>query len=349
MRTLKRHRIARWMERTVFVAGLLAGPVVSLAGQQMAGTETSAEEASDRALVERFFPQRLQDEQPGPNALPLTARYGFVAADLNGTGQREFLVAVYSAAYSDSVELRVLRKTVDSARPAGRLSLDCRGGMYPKVSLINLDRSGTPEILVQLVGGRTAIEWLFKWNGTALSPFGPMKDYPGEGPCTVLQDASFVDLDGDGVLEIVDSPPYNIQTALADAPSEYRIYRLADGTYKYSGSFEYFSGFSPPGAVPPPPRFRTQRFSATAPGSPYLMVIANGNGRHKPPAHSAEVRLNGELVPGTERISERVRYLTIPVAVNAADTVDVTVSGPADSELYIGIGPVADFQTAHSQ
>ena len=92
-------------------------------------------------------------------------------------------------------------------------------------------------------------------------------------------------------------------------------------------------------------RPHTERFSASAPGSPYILTIANGPrdetpaGRDRPPVQSAEIRLNGELVPGTEKISQTVRYLKIPVTVQAQNTVDVKVAGPQGAMLNIGIGP----------
>jgi hypothetical protein len=345
MRERKRDRMAAWMAGPVFSAGLLLGLSAPLIAQP---STTAPGSDQDRALVEGLVPQQVLDEEAdesGQTGLPLSERCGFIAVDLSGTGHPDFLVAVYVTTDAGLAELRVLKKTNGSAVPVQDFHL-CRGGSQPKVSLLNLDQASTPEILVELGGRGQAIDWVFKWNGTALVSFGPGGPYHGS-PCTDLQDASFVDLDGDGILEIVNEPEYLPGQEKSDAPRTYQVYKLVDGTYTPSGVFEFFAGYAPPG---PPVRLRTRGFSASTPESGYVMTIANGDGRDEPPVQSAKIRLNGEVVPGTETISRKVRYLKIPVTVQADNEIYVSVTGPAGSALYVGIGPAQpDSQTTGTQ
>jgi hypothetical protein len=244
-------------------------------------------------------------------------------------------VAAYTAA--ELASIRVLKVTDHFAALVDEPKLCPFGGDNPEVSLIDLDHSGNPAVLVSLVGGAEGVgmRWVFKWDGSALKSIGPGKDDEGL-PCTELHDPDFLDLDGDGILEIVErSKPFE-----PDTPDNYDVYKLTDGAYKLSGVFESFSGFPVP-IAPPPPRFRIQRFVASAPGSPYIMTIANGNGRDEPPVQSAQVLLNGEAVTAPGQITQTVRSLKIPVTVKANNTVDANVSGQQGSFLYIGIGPAA--------
>jgi hypothetical protein len=343
------------MTGLILSAMVLMGVAVPAAAQSDPG---------DKALVERFVPQRIVDaetDESGQSGRPLSERYGFVAVDLNGTGSPDFLVAVYVTTDAGSGALRVLKKTDGSATVVQDFQL-CRGGSEPRLSLLDLDHSAVPAILAELGGRAQLIDWVFKWNGNALAPFGPTESYHG-APCTVLQDADFIDLDGDGILEIVNEPEYLPNNEKSDAPRVYQVYKLVDGAYAPSGTFEYISGFVSPGPTSKPPR--TEGFTASAPGSAYVMTIANGARDSEPaptggnwvPVWSAEIRLNGELVPGTEHLGPTTaRYLKIPVTVKAHNTVDVKVGpslsaiGAVRSMLTIAIGPAPpNSQSANSQ
>jgi hypothetical protein len=69
------------------------------------------------------------------------------------------------------------------------------------------------------------------------------------------------------------------------------------------------------------------------------MTLANGDGRAEMAVTGAEIRLNGVLIAGPDRINQQMRTLQIPVTVSAHNTLSVTVSGGASSALYVGIGP----------
>ncbi len=325
----------------VILSGLL-GVMAPQATAQQSSTSQADQQASQRALVEQFFPQRLSARDAEARAKyggPSSRQSAFVAADLDRTGKPQYLVAAYTA--DEMAAIRVLKVTDNSAALVDEPNLCPFGGRDPEVSLINLDRSGNPAVLVSLLAGNRGeeMQWVFKWDGSALKSIGPGKDDQGLS-CTDLFDADFVDLDGDGILEIVNSQGTSRWEIEAGAPETYEVYKLIEGAYKLSGMFEYFGGFPVP-IAPPPPQFRTKRFVASAPGSPYIMTIANGNGRDEPPVQSAQILLNGEAVTTPGQISQTVRSLKIPVTVKAKNTVVVNVSGPQGSALNIGIGPAA--------
>lgn len=208
-----------------------------------------------------------------------------------------------------------------------------------KVSLVDLDHAAVPEILVSLGGREQSDDWVFKWSGAGLVSISPSEASFGGGPCALLRDAAFVDLDGDGILEVISAPGYSTAPGSIEKPRIYDMYKLVDGAYARSGSFEHFSLHGPLEPHHAPDRFLIRTFLATSPGSPYVMTLASGDGRDEPPVEKTEVRLNGELVPGVEKIGHKVRHLSIPVTVKGTNAIEVTVRGVEGSKLYVGIGP----------
>ena len=173
-----------------------------------------------------------------------------------------------------------------------------------------------------------------------MKPFGTWVKRPGRRE-TLLNDAYFLDLDRDGILEIVNPPEFESyrpdDEEKPEQPKKYAVYKIAgeDG-YKPSGLvFEFFREF-----LAGPAKLQGDGFVASQPGAPYVMTIVTGDGRNVLPVTSAEVRLNGELVAGPEKINQNNRLLKVPVIVRAENVVEVTFSGPEGSALFIGVAPV---------
>jgi hypothetical protein len=255
---------------------------------------------------------------------------------LNKTGKEEFIVADYSAPYGVSGAVRVLRRS--NGETVSEFNLACAVGLgHPEISTINLDHSGKPGVLVEFHTDRyIAIDWLFKWTGMELVPINPTNNDEGF-PCTSLRDSEFIDLDGDGTVEIINrSKPFQ-----EDTPDSYDVYKLIDGTYKLSGMLEYIGGFPVP-ISPPPARFRIGRFIASAPKTPYILTIANGGGEdNAPPVQSAQVFLNGQPVTTPGQITKSVHSLKIPVTVKA--NINQCISKATSS--MIGHGPTRRTET----
>jgi hypothetical protein len=340
MSKAKVQRTAATVWRGDFAVFLLLALIGPAFGQKPTAEPETAEHAKNRAIVEQFFPQKLLNDDAAfvaKHGRPSTKGFGFLAADLNGTGRKEFLIAVYK--WLGGAAVRVLKKDGDSAVVVDEPKLCPFSGKDPKVSLIDLDPSERPAILVQTTDDRNVPgPWIFKWDGTSLRSFGAADPIDGL-PCSDLADPVFVDLDGDGILEIVNgAEPENPDVV---GPTKSRVFKLVNGAYVQSGIFEYFFfGVTGP-----------DTFEAGNPKVPYVVTVANGDGRKMPPVDAAEIRLNGELIAGPDKISRRSRYLRIPVTVKDQNTIDVRItSGTQGSGLFVGIGPAApDAQFPNSQ
>lgn len=295
---------------------------------------------------ERFFPKDLlakDAEWAATHRGRSSKGVAFTSADLDGTGRQEYLVAVYRA--GGDTALRVLRKegglVAVADAPATRRFI--MGGVsLPEVSTIDLDHSGRLGVLIDFRQGHgETTRCLLKWDGNSLQTFGTWStenDYYGDPVSySLLNYADFVDLDGDGSLEIVNEPEFEPGRP-GDAPEtakKYEIYKIQGDGYRLSSTFfeAFFQIWSNPYGT------YQDTFITSQPGTPYIVTIADGDGRGIPPVTSAEIELNGQVIAGPGKVSTSSRYLTIPVSVQAKNVIKVTLTGPKDSELFIGVGP----------
>jgi len=334
MRSVNVRRFGMLPSLTIAPALLLVSLGAAL-GQSTPAQPAAAQEAQNRAIVEQFWPQQLLNSDAAYVAKyggHSTKAFAFVAADLNGTGSKEFLVALY--VWAGGGALRVLKKQGDSALVVDEPKLCPFGGgpMFPpEVSTIKIDNSGKAAILAGNTdkNGRPQ-PWIFKWDGTGLKSLGAQTPVGGL-PCTDLFDPLFVDLDGDGVLEIVNGS--EAEKPDQTGPAVTGFYKLINGAYTQTGIFEYFfSGIGVGGA---------DTFLASHPEVPYVVTVANGNGKAEPPVGAAEIRLNGQLIAGSDKVNQSSRYLSIPVTVKNQNSIEVKIlSGSNESRLYVGVGPV---------
>jgi hypothetical protein len=291
--------------------------------------------------VNRFFPQEVLDDyqsnNPGDTPIRQTA---FVAADLNGTGANEFLVVVYAVQGIDTMALvRVLHIGNGSTVTALPDCDDCfLVGGSPDISQIDVDHSGRPEFLVETAAGvhENPIQQVFRWNGTALESVGPFYVSSDGTRQPIAGENRFVDLDGDGQLELINPPDVNGDIlAAGEEAHAYTVYKLAGGVYARSDLiFDVFQDYDLTMN-----KYPEEDFAAADPGQAHIMTLANGDGRAQMAVTGAEIRLNGFLIAGPDRINQQMRTLQIPVTVSAHNTLSVTVSGDAFSTLYVGIGP----------
>ena len=179
---------------------------------------------SDDDLVLQFFPSRLAEKSarvekrggPAP-----TQHYSYLAADLDGSGTKAYLVASYTNGFTGAV--RVLKKDGKSAQLVADPQLQIFG-VESDMQLKDLDADGRPEVIAAFSSptGGTA-KWIFRWTGAHLTFLGPSIVVRGREQ-TALSDAAFEDIDGDGKLEIINPP-----SGVSEAP---QIYSLRNGRFE---------------------------------------------------------------------------------------------------------------------
>jgi len=166
------------------------------------------------------------------NHTPVPVDVMFVRADLNGSGQFNYIVAFFfTAKVSRDGYLRVFREDNGVLAVAGdqeNPGLPIGGA---SLELVDSNGDGIPEVKVEnmgLSGAHTGFR-LFSWTGSALHLLTPNG--------VVTDDASLVDIDGDGQLEIVRGPyvDFNDPDSRAAAPlGPWDIYKLSGDKYVLS-------------------------------------------------------------------------------------------------------------------
>jgi hypothetical protein len=237
-----------------------------------------------------------------------------------------------------SAVVRVIKKQGAIGSVVAEPSLPLMAGVYPFVTLVDLDGDGRPEVVVTLtsVTGFDA-DWIFKWDGTNLNFVGPYEVEPDGNVATVLGDAAFVDLNGDGVLDIVNPPePVCLSRDTPDT-DPFTVFTLSGGTYVSTGiTFNFFeSFFRAQGA----PTTVTRSFTIDNPNTAYVMRIANGDNSGGNRVSSAEIYVNGNQVLGPSAFNQEVGAMTVPISLASSNTISVKLNSAPGSELTIGIGP----------
>jgi len=171
----------------------------------------------DEQLVSAAYPVTL-DSGGGEKA------YAFARADLNRTGNGDFVVAVYGG---DHGIVRVLRPSATGTVGAAEADYPAMGGTFPRLRLVDLNGDGSPEIVASYATAAGSEEtWILRWATNQLSLAGPATVAGRQAVVhSGLAMVDFFELDGDGIPEIVEF----------DRNGDQILKRQADGTYTRTG------------------------------------------------------------------------------------------------------------------
>lgn len=304
------------------------------------GPPTAQPQPDDDTLVQQFFPQSLIDEAQSDAAAggpPPFFAHTFALFDFYRTGASDFIVAAYTNGFSAAV--RVLRKVAGGASLVAAPVLPLMAGIYPRVSSVDIDGDGIPEAVVSLTSAKGAsADWIFKWSGTTLILIGPTVTDANGDTSTLLRDADFIDLNGDGTLEIISAP----QTA-PSMPGDTEVkaplidvFQLSGTTYSLFERLNFFGTFvrrtGAPVAI-------TRTFSVDATDVPYILRITNGGGPGKKRVTSAVIILNGAVLAGPSAFANNMPEIITPVTLQGTNVLSVELRGAPTSQLSISVRP----------
>ena len=282
-------------------------------------------------IVEQFFPQRLIDasearfQRGGP--APFRAR-AFELADLDGTGTANYIVAAYTNGFSAAV--RVLQLQNNGATLVFEPNLRLLDGIFPAVELVDIENDGRPEVATHFSSARgTATDWVFRWTGTELTLIGPTSvDERGE-VFTDLFESSFFDVDGDGTLEIVQSPP--------DGPVEItQVYSFDGQKFSLTNSLVFFETFF---RFTKAPVVDTSKFEVQNPGAGFVLTVINGNREGSNRVSSGTIKLNGVVVMEPNDLNQQVRKVVRQVTVLAENVLEAELAGRPSGQVLITVEP----------
>jgi len=291
----------------------------------------SAQTGGDDTLVMQFYPSALTSESVADFGLggppPFTA-YDYRYANLDGPGSQQYIVAAFSNGFSGRVA--VLRKQGSSAMQVAAPDFPLMGGVRPTVALYDVEGDGKPEVLISFTAARgSSADWLLKWDGSTLRSIGPAVQDAQGNIATSLVEADFVDINGDGILEIINAPE--------TTNGVFQVFKLSNGSYENAGVTidAYYTFARGSGA----PKNEVRTFSVANHTAPHLVTIVNGDITGLNRVSSAVIRLNGVSIAGPERFSQKVLNITIPVSVTGSNTLEVELRSEPGSQLSIAIGP----------
>ncbi len=152
----------------------------------------------------------------------------YVQVDLDGTGTFSYVVALFGLSNEDGGYLRVFKQQGDNLVLAGDED-DYRGvgGFGAAIVLVDVNGDGIPEIQVtgHSANGQEEFYNLYAWTGSALHDMLPYLNSSGQ----------LVDIDGDGILEIVDNPDCDDN----GCGSVYTVYKLQGNDYRKFKDFDH--------------------------------------------------------------------------------------------------------------
>lgn len=289
----------------------------------------SAQTTSDEQVVRNGYPSELiQDfyEFGDPAQSPPDWMYDFERADLDGSGNADYIVAAY--ANSRAGRIRVYKPSSGPA-PLAESTLREIGGTTPELTLRDLDGDRKPEIIAEYRRMLGTAAWIYKWMpGNELALFGPTTTDSFGQQHTVLGSPLFEDLDGDGRPEIVVMPIRH-----AEDPALI-VYTLGGGgTYVKSEPRLFYAVYKRQAGEP---QDFEDEMRTTKPGA-YVLRIVNGDEQGNNAITSAEVLVNGKTIFGPNHFKQKTRVLSAPITLGETSTLFVSISGKPGTQMTVSV------------
>jgi len=317
----------------------------------LCGTSTGAlgdVQGGDDALAAVFYPNDLRVDARGVSQLTEIPQWTTMRVDLDATGSQNYLIVAYSNGFGGRV--RVIREGASGPELVADPREPIMFGSSPSIEALNLAGDSRPEVVVGFANGRKgrSFAWVFQWGGQTLSSLNPFLD---NDPDEVRErreiiDPTFVDVDGDGRMEILE-PSENFGVDVEFEREEQSVPLVPDRSFNvlelgsdgfqqsavgatYFGYFERLKG---------KPIATTEALKATA--GHYVLRIINGEeGEHR--VESAEIQLNGQIVASSNDFRARAAVIEKQVSLNATNSITVELRGGPGSRINVIIQKAAN-------
>jgi hypothetical protein len=301
-----------------------------------ASFEASAQTEIDTLLAEHF-PQYLLNRESQTTA-PFLSRntcHGVVGDPQDPT----FIIA----GYADGALLIFERSARGQYAVISQATSEdyLMGNDYCDIELVDLDGHGRKEILVSFYLTEYGKEsWFFSWENSRLQYIGPPGEKFDGRFKSPLVNASLIDLDNDGKVEVLTRVQES--EAVEDLTERQMIrprdlYSLQDGALQKTGTIIYVTGFLRNKGKP---QEKTQVFGlAHPPETPVPLRIFNGEfgGKHR--VSSARVWLNGVEIASPKNFNQQVDVITHQVRLEKKNELKVLIDGAPDSSIRVLIEP----------
>ena len=176
------------------------------------------------AVVAQFYPASLDADVAAIAAGNGNVRHQcWVVLKSNASGGPLVVLAAYTNSQSGSV--RVLTRGAAGFAAADEAAGAPIAGSSCRAEAIDVDADGMLEAVVKFGARAGTNDWVYAWRDGALADLSPLT---ADGVPIAVVNSEFVDLDGDGVLELRSRPPRPDASATARPDG---VFRLSAGTY----------------------------------------------------------------------------------------------------------------------
>ncbi|HEX3534875.1 MAG TPA: VCBS repeat-containing protein [Gemmatimonadaceae bacterium] len=212
-------------------------------------------------------------------------------------------------------------------------------GRHIAVRLLDLDGDQRLKIVVRVDQYRGLPgTWVYEWSSGELKLLGPTSEETPGNVASELSDATFVDLDGDGVMEVIDhqaGASYD-DNGQATVANEYIVGHVGNSTFAPQ-PVDYFGQFVRTKATP---IASDAHFNATNGDHPRDFILVNGTGDPKTRVASATVTLNGSVIVHASDLNEKIERvrLTLP-SVATENILSVELHGQPGASVMIVLRP----------
>ncbi len=274
----------------------------------------NAQAVDVQQIVDQFYPQTLVDQADngGPGSVPFHRNSCHAVYDTLLGGAPKTIIAGYTNNVGGAI--RVLQATTPgnyqiAFEPTnlGLVGVNCG------ITLKDVDGDGKKEVIVSFSSFRgNSSDWIFRWDGSALTSIGPTSSTKRGKTDTKLMNSAFFDIYHDGTLQIVsvgENPP-PIDGSQPTAGDD--VYRLVNGHYVLATPVLFFSTFYR-GRAKPVPRSANFDLLASSKG-PYTLRVTNG-GKNV----NEKKKKNDHDNDADDRDDDRIK--------NRVDSGDISVNG----------------------
>jgi len=318
---------SRWF-RVRMAAGLLS-LLVSCATRPLLACE-------DR-LALRLAPESLVDDggadKPGKEIRCTSSRI-----DLAGNGKLEFTAIAYSNGHQGAFV--VSKGSGDSATTIFSSSqVGMLGDLAPELDISDLDGDRVPEMVVWFQGraGVSSV-WVFQSRDERVRSITPVD--PNDEEVSLLENAIFVDFDGDGRKDAISRA--RRAPAIAEPPNdvnpnpltEYRLYKMLGTSFEAEGRPLLFAGVFVCGKD----GARSVQDGFTFDGADMRRSLRVVNGTSGVSARNATFKLNGEVLASPSDFGMKRSHFDSPVHLRVGEnTISGEILGPAGCDVAVFI------------
>lgn len=286
------------------------------------------------AVVAQHYPQELVEESLDVRGVEPPRNQCFAVLEASASGAPQIVVAGYTNLMSGAI--RLLRGVSNGFEVAAGSRTEDLSGQECEVEAVDLDNDGRKEAVVHFLTRNSSEDWVLRGDGEDLRNLSPTTSDALGLVGTNLVNTSFVDVDGDHVMEafIFSEPRREGQ------PSPGAIYRFSGNSYVLDRpivgmrTFERASGA-------PQTDIQTILLPAGAAG-PFTLRVVNGAGvaggkgnKVENAVESGRVWWNGQEIVSPNHFGNHVALIERTVTLQSENELKVRLAGSPDGRIVI--------------